>query len=114
MDIRQELHEALDEEDFPGPTLLAQAMSRLDEPRRPRAQSWQAFVAATLAVALVATFVGIRASREALKRTVTSSSPSATVTATTSPQYLGPITTAVDYGGPNHIHLRPPTGSPAV
>ncbi len=66
MDIRQELHEALDEEDFPTPTLLARAMSRLEEPPRTSTHRWQALVAASLAVALVATFLVIRANREAL------------------------------------------------
>ena len=66
MDIRQELHEAPDEEDFQGPVLLAQVMSRLDEPPRSRSYPWQALIAAGLAVALVATFLVIRAHRVAV------------------------------------------------
>src|SRR6266849_5847164 len=31
----------------------------------------------------------------------------------TSPQYLGPLTTTVDYGD-HHVHLRPPAANPAV
>lgn len=29
-------------------------------------------------------------------------------------QYLGPIQTNVDYGGPHHVHLAPPHGVPAI
>jgi hypothetical protein len=66
MDIRRDLHEAPDEEDFPVPILLARVMSRLDEPTHPTTRRWQALVGAILAVALVASFLVIRANREAL------------------------------------------------
>jgi hypothetical protein len=65
-DFRQDLHEALDEPSFPAPGLLKQAMARLDEPQRPGSYAWQVVVAAILVVALVATFLVVRAHRVAL------------------------------------------------
>jgi hypothetical protein len=45
--------------------------------------------------------------------------PAAAVPATTAPpitgaQYLGAVTATVNYGGDHHIHMAPPTGSPAI
>jgi hypothetical protein len=65
-DFRQDLHEALDEPGFESTGLLKQAMARLDEPRRPGSYAWQVVVAAILVVALVATFLVVRAHRVAL------------------------------------------------
>jgi photosystem II stability/assembly factor-like uncharacterized protein len=64
MDIRDELHQALDHEQFSNPALLAQAMSRLDAPRQAKGQRFGPLVAAVLAIALVLTLVVIRVSRD--------------------------------------------------
>jgi photosystem II stability/assembly factor-like uncharacterized protein len=61
MDIREELHEALDQKDFPSEALLAQTVARLDKPASTRRFVWPAPLAAGLiAVALVATLVVVR------------------------------------------------------
>lgn len=66
MDLRDELHEALDEADFPSNGLLAHAISRLDEPKPPTNNRWLAsLVAGVIAVALIATLVLVRASQQA-------------------------------------------------
>jgi photosystem II stability/assembly factor-like uncharacterized protein len=58
MHIREELHEALDQQDFPSQALLAQTLTRLDEPARGRRYAWPAPVAAGLiSIALVVTLV---------------------------------------------------------
>lgn len=62
-DLRQDLHDAFDEPGFPGPALLKQVIARLDEPRRGDSYAWQVVIAAILVVALVATFLVIRAHR---------------------------------------------------
>lgn len=63
MGIREEIHDALDERDFPRPTLLAEAMSLLDD--RPSAtHRWQPIVAAVLACVLVGTLLVIRAHQQ--------------------------------------------------
>lgn len=66
MGIREELHDALDQEGFPRPTLLDEAISRLDEPRPASGYQLQAIVAAFIALAVVATLLVVRANREAL------------------------------------------------
>lgn len=62
-DFRQDLHEALDQPGFPEPSLIERAMSRLDQPQRGGPYAWQVVIAAVLVVALVATFLVIRAHR---------------------------------------------------
>src|SRR5487761_311830 len=66
MGIREELHDALDQEGFPRPNLLDEAISRLDEPRPASGYQLQAIVAAFIALAVVATLLVGRANREAL------------------------------------------------
>lgn len=81
MDLRDELHQALDEADFPSGALLAQTMSRLDEPRQSTSNRWLAsLVAGVIAVALIATLVLVRANQQA----PTSSHPPPRVTSTIS------------------------------
>lgn len=65
-DFRQDLHEALEEPGFESSRLLKQAMARLDEPRRSGSYAWQVVVAAVLVIALVATFLVVRAHRVVL------------------------------------------------
>lgn len=62
MDIRDELHEALDAEQFSSPALLARVMARLDAPPRAKSQRWAALIAAVLTIAIVLTLVVVRAS----------------------------------------------------
>jgi photosystem II stability/assembly factor-like uncharacterized protein len=58
MDVREELHEALDQEDFPSRALLAQMVAQLDRPAVRRRFGWPAPLAAGLiAVALMATLL---------------------------------------------------------
>jgi len=60
MDLRSELHEALDVEDFPSRALLTQAIARLDEPRPHRHfAAAPAIAAALIAGALVVTLVAV-------------------------------------------------------
>ena len=61
MEIRDELHEALDGEQFSSPALLARVMTRLDAPPRARSQRWAALIAAVLTIAIVLTLVVVRA-----------------------------------------------------
>ena len=65
-DFRQELHQLVHLPDFPQPALFKQAMARLDAPRRGGSHAWQVVVAAILVIALVVTFVEIRARRATL------------------------------------------------
>jgi hypothetical protein len=60
MDPREALHEALDDERFPGPALLAQSMSRLDAPWPSREGRWWPLVAAIVTLALVSTLLVAR------------------------------------------------------
>lgn len=61
MDIRDELHAALDQGDFPSQALLAQTLARLNEPAPPRRLAWPGPVAAGLiAAALVVTLLIVR------------------------------------------------------
>jgi photosystem II stability/assembly factor-like uncharacterized protein len=62
MDIRDELHDALDAEQFSSPALLARVMSRLDTPPRAKRQQWAPLIAAVLTIAIVLTLVVVRAS----------------------------------------------------
>ena len=45
-----------------------------------------------------------------------STAPTATTPAVASAQYLGPVTTTVNYDGDHHVHLAPPppTATPAI
>jgi hypothetical protein len=89
MGIREQLHDALDEQGFPRPTLLAEAMSRLDARQPTSKHQWQALVAACLAFAVVATFLVIRAHRETLNP-VGNAPASCPVTHPPHPQYVTP------------------------
>jgi hypothetical protein len=40
--------------------------------------------------------------------------PVADPTVATGPQYLGPLTAPIDYGGGHHVRLEPPTKTPAL
>lgn len=61
MDFREELHQALDQKDFPSQRLLAQTLARLDKPALGRRYAWPAPLAAGLiAVALVVTLLIVR------------------------------------------------------
>jgi hypothetical protein len=60
MDIRDELHEALDDESFPGPALLAHSMSRLDAPWPSRDGRWASVIAAIVTLALVSALLVAR------------------------------------------------------
>ena len=67
MDVRDALHKALDDERFPGPALLAQAMSRLDAPSHSSGLRWAPMMAAILTFALVSTLVVARFSSSILQ-----------------------------------------------
>ena len=60
MDIRETLHEALDIEDFPSRTLIDRSMSRLDSRHTPPFARVASLIAATIAIALIATLVAVR------------------------------------------------------
>lgn len=89
MGIREQLHDALDEQGFPRPTLLAEAMSRLDARQPASKHKWQALIAACLAFAVVATFLVIRAHRET-PNPVGNAPASCPVTLPPQPQFVPP------------------------
>ena len=60
MDIRETLHEALDIEDFPSRTLIDRSISRLDSRHTPPFARLASLIAATIAIALIATLVAVR------------------------------------------------------
>lgn len=90
MDIRNELHDALDEDGFPSPTLLADAIARLDEPRPVSSFRWQTLVAASLALAIVVTFFVIRVNRDVLNPVSNSPRLSSTIAGLVGYQFISP------------------------
>jgi hypothetical protein len=89
MGIREQLHDTLDEQGFPTPTLLADAMSRLDARQPTSTHRWQAIVTACLAFAVVATFLVVRAHRET-PNPVGNAPASCPVTLPPQPQFVPP------------------------
>ncbi len=91
MDVRDELHEALDEKDFPNPALLAQTMARLDEPKPSRTYKWPAsLVAGILAVALVTTFLMVRANHQAKAPSIPPLQVASSISGFVSYQFVSP------------------------
>ncbi|MGH7765069.1 MAG: WD40/YVTN/BNR-like repeat-containing protein [Candidatus Dormibacteraceae bacterium] len=61
MDVREQLHDALDAEDFPSRTLLSRSIAALDTPRATRSYGRLAsLTAGVIAVAVIATLVAVR------------------------------------------------------
>ncbi len=61
MDIREQLHDALDAEDIPSPTLLSRSIAMLDSPRRQRSYGpLAALTAGVIAIAVVLTMIAAR------------------------------------------------------
>jgi photosystem II stability/assembly factor-like uncharacterized protein len=90
MDMRDELHEALDGEQFSSPALLARVMTRLDAPRRAKSQRWAALIAAALTIAIVLTLLVVRANLGGITTHGSALPVSSSVTGETSYRFVSP------------------------